>query len=113
MKTALKWVGIGLVGLVVLVAAVPTGASAQPPGPLDGLNAKRSARALQAAQGEYVPCSGVHLAWVPVRTVRQAIGHGTLAAVLDGGCTVYYNKAVGWWSPQAVLRVTVHRYGPM
>ena len=110
MKTALKWVGIGLVGLFVLVAAGPTEASAQAPSHLDRADAKRVARAFWADRGEYVPCSGVRLAWVPVRTVRRAIGHGTLAAVFDGGCTVYYNKAVGW-SWRKLCSVTVHEYG--
>ena len=57
-------------------------------------------------------CYGVRLAWVPVRTLpSQAMGHGTLAPQAQlGGCTVYYNKAVGW-SWRKLCSVTVHEYG--
>jgi hypothetical protein len=97
-----------------LASLVPSGivgtAHAWTPGKQDRLDAKRFARDYWASRGEYVGCSGVRLVWAPRWIVRQALGHGTLAAVADGGCTIYYNQAAGWsWGK--LCSVTVHEYG--
>lgn len=99
---------LSLAAASVLVA--PATAEAWKPSYQDRLDAKRFARSFWADRGEYVPCGGVRLAWVSGSTVRRAFGHGTLAAVFRGGCTVYYNEAVGW-SWRKLCSVTVHEYG--
>jgi hypothetical protein len=95
----------------VLASLVPSGtAHAWTPSYQDRLDAKQFARDYWAGRGEYVSCSGVRLVWVPRWVVRQALGHGTLAAVTPGGCTIYYNQAAGWsWGK--LCSVTVHEYG--
>jgi len=85
-------------------------AHAWKPAKQDRLDAKRFARAYWAGRGEYVSCSGVRMLWAPRWIVRRALGHGTLAAVSKGGCTIYYNQAAGWsWAK--LCSVTVHEYG--
>jgi Matrixin len=94
----------------LVVLAIPATAGAWTPSYQDRADAKRFARVFSAARGEYVPCRGVRLVWVPRRLVRDAFGHGTLAAVFDEGCTIYYNQAAGWsWGK--LCSVTVHEYG--
>jgi Matrixin len=99
--------------LAVCVLSASSGVStahAWTPTKPDRLDAKRLARDFWAERGEYVPCSGVRLVWVPRWVVRQALGDGLLAAVLRGGCTIYYNQAAGWsWGK--LCSVTVHEYG--
>jgi hypothetical protein len=98
--------------ILALAFTSPLAASAEAWTPLkhDRLDAKRFARDYWASRGEYVGCSGVRLVWVPRWIVRQALGHGTLAAVADGGCTIYYNQAAGWpWGK--LCSITVHEYG--
>jgi hypothetical protein len=102
-----------VIGLAVIVGAllVPTtAAQAWTPSEQDRLDAKRFARSYWANRGEYAPCYGVRLKWVQRRTVQWAAGHGALAWVYDGGCTIYYNQAAGWsWGK--LCSVTLHEYG--
>ena len=99
-------IALALMGLALTAPA----AQAWTPSYQDRLDAKRFARDFWASRGEYAPCSGIGLKFVPRWIVRRALGHGTLAAVLPGGCTLYYNQAVGWsWGK--LCSVTVHEYG--
>src|SRR5688572_16583255 len=95
--------------LVALAAAAPA-AQAYTPSKRDRLDAKRFARDYWAGRGEVIPCYGVRLAFVPRWAVGRYFGHGTLAAVYDDSCTIYYNQAAGWsWGK--LCSVTVHEYG--
>jgi Matrixin len=103
-------VGVLCALALITAAIVVPPAQARTPSKQDRLDAKRFARAYWAGRGEYVSCSGVRLMWVPRWMVRRALGHGTLAAVADGGCTIYFNQAAGWpWDK--LCSVTVHEYG--
>jgi Matrixin len=95
--------------LAVGILAAPAAAEAWKPSKQDRLDAKRFARDYWADRGEYVPCSGVSMVWVPGWAVRRYAGSGTLA-VAPPGCTIYYNQEAGWpWGK--LCSTTLHEYG--
>ena len=99
---------LALAALAALLVAA--GAEANVPDRRDRVKAKRIARQFwEQGKGEVVPCAGVRLRWI-VRGRRLRFTRNDLAAVADGGCTIYFNRRVrwGWWR---LCAVTIHEYG--